>query len=112
MPDAALPLLDEDGYLLDYTCWSEATAIQLAETLQITLTPAHWEVIAAVRRYYTTYELAPAMRPLVKYLGIELGPEKGRSIYLLQLFRSPSTTDSPAKLIARLAGLPKPDHCL
>lgn len=105
-------LLDEDGYLLDHTCWNEATATRLAETLKIELTPAHWEIIAAVRRYYATYELSPAMRPLVKYLGMELGPEKGRSIYLLQLFRSPDTTDSPAKIIARIAGLPRPDNCL
>ena len=46
-------------------------------------------------------------RPLVKLVGPRLGPAKGRSIYLRQLF-----PDSPAKLAARLAGLPRPDNCL
>jgi tRNA 2-thiouridine synthesizing protein E len=37
----------------------------------------------------------------------ELGEEKGRSVYLLTLFPG-----SPAKLAARIAGLPRPEHCL
>ena len=47
------------------------------------------------------------MRPLVKAVAQALGPEKGRSVYLLRLF-----PDSPAKVAARLAGLPKPANCL
>ncbi len=105
-------LFDEEGYLLDPRDWDEALARQMATELSIELTPAHLEVIAAVRRYYAAFELSPAMRPLVKYLARELGPEKGTSIHLLQLFRSPANQDSPAKIVARLAGLPRPDHCL
>jgi tRNA 2-thiouridine synthesizing protein E len=43
----------------------------------------------------------------VKAVKQSLGDDKGRSIYLMQLFPG-----SPAKLAARLAGLPKPDNCL
>ena len=60
-----------------------------------------------VRAFYQRYEMAPAMRPLVKATKNALGEEKGRSIYLMQLFPG-----SPAKRIARLAGLPKPTNCL
>jgi tRNA 2-thiouridine synthesizing protein E len=35
------------------------------------------------------------------------GFEKGRSIYLLRLFPG-----SPAKLVAKYAGLPKPKNCI
>ena len=47
------------------------------------------------------------MRPLVKYIGQELGKDKGSSLYLLSLFPG-----SPARLASKLAGLPKPDNCL
>ena len=43
------------------------------------------------------------MRPLCKYAATHLGPDKGRSVYLLQLF-----PNSPAKRLAKIAGLPKP----
>jgi tRNA 2-thiouridine synthesizing protein E len=73
----------------------------------LTLTPAHWEILKVLRDFYQRFEHAPAMRPLVKTVSLHLGPEKGRSIYLLRLF-----PDSPARLAARLAGLPKPTNCL
>lgn len=105
-------LFDDDGYLREADNWNPRLATCMADSLGITLTTAHWEVITAVQRYYASYELSPAMRPLVKYLARELGPDKGKSIYLLQLFRSSTIPDSPAKLVARIAGLPQPDNCL
>jgi tRNA 2-thiouridine synthesizing protein E len=47
------------------------------------------------------------MRALVKRTEQLLGSEKGRSIYLLQLFPT-----SPAKYSCKIAGLPKPANCL
>jgi len=101
------PRLDAEGYLLDLASWSEATAEQLADVEGIELTPAHWELIHLIRQFYQEFDLSPAMRPLCKYIGIHLGPDKGRSIYLLQLFPG-----SPAKRLAKIAGLPKPENCL
>jgi tRNA 2-thiouridine synthesizing protein E len=105
--DALDALLDKDGYLRDHRGWNEDIATALAARDGITLTPAHWEILHALRRFYARYELSPATRPLLKYLGQELGPDKAGSIYVMQLF--PGT---PAKTIARLAGLPKPPNCL
>jgi|TARA_R110000868_G_scaffold266000_4_gene524879 tRNA 2-thiouridine synthesizing protein E len=99
--------LDKEGFLLDLQDWSESVAAALAEREGISLTPAHLEVIQALRNFYQTYQLSPAMRPLVKYVGQQLGKEKGTSLYLLRLFPG-----SPAKFGAKLAGLPKPDNCL
>ncbi|OZT74984.1 TusE/DsrC/DsvC family sulfur relay protein [Vreelandella boliviensis] len=99
--------LDPEGYLVDQSQWNESVAHLMAEEEGLTLTIEHWEVIAVVRAFYHRYEMAPAMRPLVKATKNTLGEEKGRSIYLMQLFPG-----SPAKRIARLAGLPKPTNCL
>lgn len=99
--------LDKDGFLVELSDWSDAVAEALAHNEGILLSPAHLEVIHALRQFYAEYQLSPAMRPLVKYIGQKLGEEKGNSIYLLSLFPG-----SPAKLASKLAGLPKPDNCL
>jgi tRNA 2-thiouridine synthesizing protein E len=99
--------LDPEGYLTDLSDWSPTVAEALAREEGIELTAEHWEVIQVLRDFYTRFEQAPAMRPLVKAVTQALGPEKGRSIHLMRLFPG-----SPAKLGARLAGLPKPANCL
>lgn len=98
---------DQDGYLRDHTQWNEALAAALAARDGLVLTDAHWEILHALRRFYARYEVSPATRPLLKYLARELGPDKAGSIYVMTLF--PGT---PAKTIARLAGLPKPPNCI
>ncbi|UAW96878.1 TusE/DsrC/DsvC family sulfur relay protein [Halopseudomonas nanhaiensis] len=99
--------LDNEGFLVDLSDWSEQAARSLGHGEGIAITPAHMEVLLAVRRFYEQYQLSPAMRPLVKFIGQELGADKGNSLYLLKLFPG-----SPAKLVSKLAGLPKPDNCL
>ena len=99
--------LDQDGNLAHLEQWSEAVAQLLAQTHGIELSPAHWEVLWLVRNFYKQRGLSPVMRILVKLVERELGPVKGNSLYLLSLF-----PDSPAKLAARIAGLPRPVNCL
>lgn len=99
--------LDDDGFLIHLSDWSEAVAHHLARNEGLELSAAHLEIIYALRRFHSQFQLSPAMRPLVKYVAQELGKEKGSSLYLLSLF-----PDSPAKLASKLAGLPKPDNCL
>ncbi|RTR05002.1 TusE/DsrC/DsvC family sulfur relay protein [Halomonas nitroreducens] len=99
--------LDPEGYLVDLDQWSPDVAAALADEEGILLEDDHWEVLRVLRDFYARYEMAPAMRPLVKAVGMALGADKGRSIHLMRLFPG-----SPAKVAARLAGLPKPTHCL
>ena len=99
--------LDADGYLENLNDWNEAVARELAALESIELDSEHWELIELVRRYYDEFEHAPAMRPLVKWIKLEAGADKGNSIYLHKLFPV-----SPAKQLARLSGLPKPTKCL
>ncbi len=99
--------LDPEGYLVDQSQWSESVAELLAADEGMVLSENHWEIIRVVRDFYQRYEMAPAMRPLVKATKNALGAEKGTSIYLMSLFPG-----SPPKRVARLAGLPKPTNCL
>ncbi|MGO2133112.1 MAG: TusE/DsrC/DsvC family sulfur relay protein [Halomonas sp.] len=99
--------LDPEGYLVDLSDWSQDVAQALAAEEGMCLEAEHWEVIEVLRTFYQRFESAPPMRPLVKFIGQQLGADKGRSIYLMTLFPG-----SPAKRAARLAGLPKPANCL
>jgi len=99
--------LDPEGYLEHFDAWTPDIARQLARLEGIELDAAHWEVLEALRDFYRQFAQSPAMRPLVKYIGQRLGADKGNSIHLLRLFPG-----SPAKVAARIAGLPRPEHCL
>ncbi len=101
------PALDKEGYLLELSDWNEAVASQLAQDERIDLLDEHWTLIHLVRAFYEKFDVAPAMRPLVKQVREQLGADKGNSIYLLKLFPG-----SPAKLLAKIAGLPRPTNCL
>ena len=98
---------DREGFLRNLSDWSPDVAEQIARNEGIVLSPAHWEILQLLRDYYREFDASPAMRPLVKYCKVRLGPDKGRSIYLLKLFPG-----SPAKVGSKIAGLPKPDNCL
>ena len=99
--------LDEEGYLKNLNDWNESVANQIARDEGLSLTAEHWELIHLIREFYATYQLSPAMRPLIKAVKLKFGADKGKSIYLMKLFPG-----SPAKLLAKIAGLPKPDNCL
>lgn len=96
-----------DNYLKNLAAWSEATARQLAIEENIELTEAHFEVLQVARQFYADYGFSPSMRPLIKSIATQLDISKARSIYLMQLF-----PPSPAKMTAKIAGLPKPKNCL
>ena len=98
---------DTDGFLRDLSDWNPQVAEQIAMTEGIKLKPSHWEILELLRAYYLEFDSSPAMRALVKYCSLNLGPNKGKSIYLLSLFPG-----SPAKIGCKVAGLPKPDNCL
>ncbi len=100
-------MFDKEGYLQDITQWSESIAQDIASKEGISLTHEHWEIILLLRDFYHEKSLSPPMRIFVKLIKEALGPTKGNSIYLHQLFLS-----SPAKMAAKIAGLPKPTNCL
>ena len=103
---ASVKMLDTEGFLRDLSKWSPSVAELIAERDAIDLGDAHWEIIELQRNYYETYKITPVTRVLIKIVREALGPEKGNSIYLMKLF-----TGKPAKISAKIAGLPKPTNC-
>ena len=98
---------DEEGYLKDISEWNPGLAEVLANDEGIELTDEHWEVINFLREYYNEYQIAPAIRVLVKALKKKMGKEKGNNKYLYTLFPY-----GPAKQACKIAGLPKPTGCI
>lgn len=98
---------DKEGYLKNLDDWCEDIAVLIAGESHLVMSTAHWEIIHALRSFFREYQLSPSMRALVKYISMHVDKDKGSSIYLLKLFPG-----NPAKVAARIAGLPKPNNCL
>jgi tRNA 2-thiouridine synthesizing protein E len=98
---------DEEGYLANLSDWSEEVANEIAKAENVEMTQNHWEVVNFLREYYNEYQIAPAVRVLTKAIGKKLGPDKGNSKYLYELFPY-----GPAKQACKIAGLPKPTGCV
>jgi len=98
---------DEEGYLIDIGAWNEELAVLIAEDENIEMSDDAWEVVNFLRSYYEEYQIAPAVRVLTKAVKKKLGPEKGNSKYLYELFPY-----GPAKQACKIAGLPKPTGCI
>ena len=98
---------DEEGYITDISLWNPELAVLIAEGENIEMSDDAWEVINFLRNYYEEYQIAPAVRILTKAIKKTLGPEKGNSKYLYELFPY-----GPAKQACKIAGLPKPTGCI
>ena len=100
--------LDQDGHLSDPNSWDEQKAEQLAQTIGVRLTVVHWQILAATRAFYEEFDHIPRTRPFVKYLQSVLPELDLTNAELQKLFN----TGLSVREIARIAGLPKPAHCL
>jgi tRNA 2-thiouridine synthesizing protein E len=93
--------LNEEGFLVDPSQWTEDMAIELARREGIEpLSDRHWQVIHFMRQQYEATGSGPNVRMLAKTSGI---PVKD----LYQLFPK-----GPAKTAAKVAGIPKPRGCI
>jgi|SRR5271165_4420079 len=77
------PKLDKDGYLEDPGEWTEDWACDTARSMNITLTPDHWEAIRFMRRYYEQHQAPADARFVIRHLGETLGAPRNR---LFELF--------------------------
>jgi tRNA 2-thiouridine synthesizing protein E len=98
---------DEEGYLVDLASWNEELANLIAKDEEIEMTEEHWEVVNFLRDYYNEYQIAPAVRVLIKAVKKKLGADKGSNKYMYELFPY-----GPAKQACKIAGLPKPTGCV
>jgi len=99
--------VDDDGYIVNLGDWTPELATHFAGQDGLTLTEQHWEVINFLREYFQKYQIAPMIKILVKEIGKVMGPEKGNTKYLYELYPA-----GPAKQACRYAGLPKPTGCV
>ena len=97
---------DPEGFLRQLSDWNKAVAGELAAVEEIELNANHWEIIDLARAYYDKHKIFPISRVLVKKMKEGLGASKGTSIHLMKLFGG-----KPIKVIAKIAGLPKPANC-
>jgi len=100
-------MFDQEGYLLDSSKWNLKIAQKIAIKENLNLTAKHWQIIDLVRRFYELNKFSPTTRILVKYLSDELGVNQFNSGTLNLLFNG-----KPAKIAAKIAGIPKPSNCI
>ena len=92
---------DAEGFFADPTQWTAEMAPQIASANGITeLTDRHWRVINFMRNTYLESGSAPSIRTLGKASGVPI-----KELY--QLFPK-----GPAKLAAKIGGIPKPRGCI
>ena len=92
---------DAEGFLTDPMLWSEELAREIARDAGIPeLTPRHWQVVDFMRRTYLETGQAPSIRSLGKQSGVPI-----KELYAL-------FPKGPAKLAARIGGIPKPRGCI
>jgi TusE/DsrC/DsvC family sulfur relay protein len=93
--------VDEEGFLLDPAQWNESVAHEIAHLSGIDpLTDRHWQVIEFMRTTYLDTGTAPSIRTLGKASGVPV-----KELYAL-------FPKGPAKLAAKIAGIPKPRGCI
>ncbi|GIU86633.1 MAG: sulfurtransferase TusE [Acidimicrobiia bacterium] len=93
--------VDDEGFFEDPGQWDEELAAELAREAGITeLTDRHWQVIRYMRKEYAEKGTGPTVRALGKSSGVSV-----KELY--ELFPK-----GPAKLAAKIAGIPKPRGCV
>jgi len=93
--------VDAEGFLTDPEQWNERIAQAIAAENGVPeLTERHWLVVTFMRERYLAKGTAPSIRALGKESGVPI-----KELY--RLFPK-----GPAKLAAKIGGIPKPKGCI
>jgi len=93
--------VNDEGFMLNPAEWTKEIAVEIArEEGLASLTDAHWKVIDFCRQNGLASGKAPTLRTITTGAGV---PTKE----LFTLFPK-----GPAKKVARIAGLGKPEGCV
>ena len=92
---------DAEGFLVDASQWTRELGEQIARENGIPqMTERHWLVVDFMRERFLTTGSAPSIRALGKESGVPV-----KELY--ELFPK-----GPAKLAAKIGGIPKPHGCI
>lgn len=93
--------VNEEGFMTNPAEWTKEIAIEIAREEGIAeLTPEHWKIIEFCREAASTSGAVPTLRAITSGSGISTKD-------LFALFPK-----GPAKKVARVAGLGKPEGCV
>ena len=94
--------VNEEGFMTDPAEWNQEIAVEIAKQEGlIELTPAHWKVIEFARQKAADNGgAAPTLRTITTHAGVSTKE-------LFSLFPK-----GPAKKVARISGLGKPEGCV
>ncbi|MBP8997729.1 MAG: TusE/DsrC/DsvC family sulfur relay protein [Anaerolineaceae bacterium] len=93
--------VNDEGYLTNPAEWTRDIAVELAKEEGITeLTEAHWKIIEFCRSAAAASGAAPTLRAITTGSGVSTKD-------LFALFPK-----GPAKKVAKIAGLGKPEGCV
>ncbi len=93
--------VNEEGFMTDPNEWSKDIAVEIAKEEGIAeFSEAHWQVIDFCRESATESGAAPTLRQITKGTGIST-----KELFALY-------PKGPAKKVARISGLGKPEGCV
>lgn len=93
--------INEEGFMTNPNEWTKEMAVELAVEEGIgTLTPEHWKVIEFCRQSGMASGKAPTLRTITSGSGVTTKE-------MFALFPK-----GPAKKVARISGLGKPEGCV
>jgi dissimilatory sulfite reductase related protein len=93
--------VNEEGFLTDPAEWTKEIAVEIAKEEGLAeLTDAHWKVIDFCRQEGTASGKAPTLRQITGGAGVSTKE-------MFALFPK-----GPAKKVAHIAGLGKPEGCV
>jgi tRNA 2-thiouridine synthesizing protein E len=93
--------VDAEGFMTEPGQWTAQIAEAIAAENGVgPLTPRHWLVVRFMRERYLATGTAPSIRALGKESGVPV-----KELY--ELFPK-----GPAKLAAKIGGIPKPKGCI
>ena len=93
--------VDAEGFLTRPEQWNEEVAREIAAGCGVpALSERHWQVVRFMRDRFLATGTAPTIRSLGKESGVPI-----KELYAL-------FPKGPAKLAARIGGIPKPKGCI
>jgi tRNA 2-thiouridine synthesizing protein E len=91
--------VNEEGYLTDFSQWTQDIGEEIAKELNISLTPRHWEVISYLQGEHKKQEPL-SIRKINKCGVVDI-----KEFYAL-------FPEGPLKKSTKIAGIPKPASCI